>query len=155
MTFLILRVLLRPTRLSFKPPQGSHPERSASQIYRLTEGLWRGVEGPRRCLIYPCCSKLLDHRGRPPFFPGAENQELPSILPCPAPTSTFSASMQARFTLASPATCISVSCNIRRARGKGSLRPLAARNRSTLKARKYSHCCRASVAEKLRAAWVE
>ena len=26
-------------------------ERSASQIYRITEGLWRGVEGPRRCLL--------------------------------------------------------------------------------------------------------
>src|ERR1700739_2945895 len=28
-------------------PQSRHPERSASQIYRLTEGLWRAVEGPR------------------------------------------------------------------------------------------------------------
>ena len=34
------------------------------------------------------------------FFPGAENQELASILLCPAPTSTFSAAIQARFTLA-------------------------------------------------------
>ena len=34
-----------------KLPQGRHPERSASQIYRLTEGLWRAVEGPRRCLL--------------------------------------------------------------------------------------------------------
>src|ERR1700678_1281048 len=32
-----------------KLPQGRHPERSASQIYRLTEGFWRGVEGPRVC----------------------------------------------------------------------------------------------------------
>jgi hypothetical protein len=34
-----------------KLPQGRHPERSASQIYRLPEGLWRAVEGPRRCLL--------------------------------------------------------------------------------------------------------
>jgi hypothetical protein len=34
-----------------KLPQGRHPERSASQIYRLTEGSWRAVEGPRRCLL--------------------------------------------------------------------------------------------------------
>jgi hypothetical protein len=34
---------------SLKLPQGRHPERSASQIYRLTEGFWRGVEGPRVC----------------------------------------------------------------------------------------------------------
>src|ERR1700684_3605872 len=36
---------------SVKLPQGRHPERSASQIYHLTEGLWRAVEGPRRCLL--------------------------------------------------------------------------------------------------------
>jgi hypothetical protein len=28
-------------------PQNRHPERSASQIHRLTQRLWRGVEGPR------------------------------------------------------------------------------------------------------------
>jgi hypothetical protein len=33
------------------PPQTRHPERSASQIDRVTQSLWRGVEGPRRCLI--------------------------------------------------------------------------------------------------------
>src|SRR5271163_2867791 len=33
------------------PPQSRHPERSASHIYRITEGLWRGVEGPRQCLL--------------------------------------------------------------------------------------------------------
>jgi hypothetical protein len=37
-------------------------ERSASQIDRVTQRLWRGVEGPRRCLIYPCCSELFHHR---------------------------------------------------------------------------------------------
>ena len=32
-------------------PQNRHPERSASPIDRLTQSLWRGVEGPRRCLF--------------------------------------------------------------------------------------------------------
>jgi hypothetical protein len=41
-----------------------HPERSASPIDRVTQRLWRGVEGPRRCLIYPCCSELFHHRVR-------------------------------------------------------------------------------------------
>ncbi len=26
-------------------------ERSAARIYRITDGLWRAVEGPRRCLL--------------------------------------------------------------------------------------------------------
>jgi hypothetical protein len=59
-------------------------------------------------------------------FPLAENQELASILLRPAAPSTFSEAIQARFTLASPATCICASCNIRRARWKVSLRPMAA-----------------------------
>src|ERR1700760_3432326 len=33
------------------PPQNRHPERSASPIYRITQDLWRVVEGPRRCLL--------------------------------------------------------------------------------------------------------
>ena len=48
----------------FVLPQNRHPERSASQLDRVTQHLWRGVEGPRRCLIYPCCSELFDHRRR-------------------------------------------------------------------------------------------
>ena len=44
-----------------KLPQNRHPERSASQIDCVTQCLWRGVEGPRRCLFYPCCSELFDH----------------------------------------------------------------------------------------------
>jgi len=32
-------------------PQNRHPERSAAQIDRVTQPLWRGVEGPRRVLI--------------------------------------------------------------------------------------------------------
>ena len=50
--------------------------------------------------------------GPPRFFPGAENRELVSI--CPAPKSTYSAAIQARFTSAVPATCISVSCRMTR-----------------------------------------
>jgi hypothetical protein len=45
-----------------KIPKNRHPERSASRIYRVTQRLWRGVEGPRRCLSYPCCSDFFDHR---------------------------------------------------------------------------------------------
>jgi hypothetical protein len=33
------------------PPQTRHPERSAARIYRVSQLLWRAVEGPRRCLI--------------------------------------------------------------------------------------------------------
>src|SRR5271170_7684855 len=54
-----------------KLPQNRHPERSASQIDRVTQRLWRGVEGPRRCLFYPCCSELFDHRS--PTTGTAEN----------------------------------------------------------------------------------
>jgi hypothetical protein len=48
------------------PPQNRHPERSASPIDCETQCLWRGVEGPRRCLFHPCCSELFNHRS--PFF---------------------------------------------------------------------------------------
>src|SRR5271156_1933010 len=66
-----------------KLPQNRHPERSASQIDRVTQRLWRGVEGPGRCLFSPCCSELFNHRAAPGgprygFFPGDENQELAS-----------------------------------------------------------------------------
>jgi hypothetical protein len=27
-------------------------------MYRVPQRLWRGVEGPRRCLSRPCCSEL-------------------------------------------------------------------------------------------------
>jgi hypothetical protein len=36
---------------NFHPQQRRHPERSATQTYRITDGLRRGVEGPRRCLL--------------------------------------------------------------------------------------------------------
>src|SRR6267143_1891443 len=60
-------------------PQDRHPERSASRIYRLTEGLQRVVEGPRGCLSYLCCSDLFNRRSPhlavpPRSFPGAENK---------------------------------------------------------------------------------
>ena len=45
-------------------PQTRHPERSASQIDRVTQHLWRGVEGPRLRLSYPCCSELFDTEAR-------------------------------------------------------------------------------------------
>ena len=31
--------------------QSRHPERSASQICRITKGFMRGVEGPRQCFL--------------------------------------------------------------------------------------------------------
>jgi triphosphoribosyl-dephospho-CoA synthase len=45
--FLDLSVLLHTQPDVFNPPQSRHPERSASQIYRIPLDLWRGVEGPR------------------------------------------------------------------------------------------------------------
>jgi hypothetical protein len=39
-------------------PQNRHPVRSASPIDCVTQRLWRGVEGPRRCLSYPFCSEF-------------------------------------------------------------------------------------------------
>src|SRR3984957_9140915 len=53
---------------SSKSPENRHPERSASQIYRVTQRLWRGVEGPRRCLFYLCCSELFNHSTQPDSF---------------------------------------------------------------------------------------
>src|ERR1700733_13737553 len=63
-TFSIFSRFLHPTRCFKFPPKRRHPERSASQIYRITEDLWRGVEGPRGFLSYPCCLKLLDDEAR-------------------------------------------------------------------------------------------
>src|SRR5258708_21267261 len=40
-----------PTSCISSPRQSRHPERSASQIYRKQRAFWRGVEGPRRCLL--------------------------------------------------------------------------------------------------------
>ena len=54
--FFDLFVFFAPDQMLFNPLQKGvilrgGVERSASQIYRITEGLWRGVEGPRRCLL--------------------------------------------------------------------------------------------------------
>jgi len=61
--------LRRPDVFQF-PPKRRHPERSASQIYRITEGLWRGVEEPvpsvaegtPAMLVGRCSSELSGHR---------------------------------------------------------------------------------------------
>jgi hypothetical protein len=72
---------------------------------------------------------------RPRSFPGREQELLASChvrqlhLHSRQP-------IGARLTLASPATCICASCNIRRARGKVSLRPMAASACSTLRVMK-------------------
>src|ERR1700691_6606806 len=53
-----------------KLPQGRHPERSASQIYRLTEGFWRAIEEPvpsvaegtPTMLVSRCSPELSSHQ---------------------------------------------------------------------------------------------
>jgi len=50
-TFSIFRVFCTRNRKFFNPRQNRHPERSAAPIYPISNGLWRGVEGPRRCLL--------------------------------------------------------------------------------------------------------
>ncbi len=58
--------------------------------------------------------------GRPTtVFPWGREQEQLASCYAPAAPSTFSAATQARFTLASPATCICASCNIRRGKLEG------------------------------------
>jgi hypothetical protein len=47
------------------PRQIRHPERSASQIYRVNSTWRRGVEGPQGSLSYPCCSPPFSHRSPP------------------------------------------------------------------------------------------
>jgi hypothetical protein len=74
-------------------PQNRHPERSASQIDRVTQSLWRGVEGPRRRLIAHAALSF-STTGPARFFPGIENQDLASILLSPAPTPTFSGAIK-------------------------------------------------------------
>jgi hypothetical protein len=38
-------------RVFFTRPKKRHPERSAAQPHPIMDGVWRGVEGPRRCLL--------------------------------------------------------------------------------------------------------
>ena len=74
---------------SSRLPQNRHPERSASQIYRVTQRLWRGAEEPvlsvaegtSAVLIFPILFGAFqlpspDRVAPLRFFPGAENQEL-------------------------------------------------------------------------------
>jgi hypothetical protein len=67
----------------------------------VTDCLVRGVEGPRRCLFYPCRSELFNHRSphpadSPRSVPEAENKGLPAaryarryIYILGSPTGTF------------------------------------------------------------------
>jgi hypothetical protein len=79
---------------SLKLPKNRHPERSASQIYRMIQRLAARSRRTSAMLILPVLFGAFHppspHRAGPPrSFPGAENQELASVLLCPAPTSTF------------------------------------------------------------------
>jgi hypothetical protein len=50
-TFWHFRPSCTSIQLYCKPQQSRHPERSASQIHRITRALLRGVEGPRQCFL--------------------------------------------------------------------------------------------------------
>jgi hypothetical protein len=54
--------------------QNRHPERSASQTDRVTQCLWRGVEGPRRCLITHA-ARSFSTTGPATVRPGANNHK--------------------------------------------------------------------------------
>ena len=60
---------------SSKLSQNRHPERSASQIDRVKQRLWRGVEGPRRCLSTHAAGSFTT-TGLNTVFPGAEKHLL-------------------------------------------------------------------------------
>jgi hypothetical protein len=63
-TFSIFRAPAFPTSCMQAPKQSRHPERSASQIYRVTKGFVARSRRISAVLIYPCCSELFDHRTR-------------------------------------------------------------------------------------------
>ena len=101
----------------FIPPQSRHPERSAARIYRITDGLWRAVEGPRRCLLadalpsFPATNDSPNRAKPARSLPGAPRRfivGLPSILPWRGsrrtPSILLAYAVQARFTSASPAS---------------------------------------------------
>ena len=52
------------------PKQSRHPERSAARIYRITDGLWRGVEEPvpsvaeatPAMIVIRCSSEFSSHK---------------------------------------------------------------------------------------------
>jgi hypothetical protein len=88
-----------------KLPQNRHPERSASQILSRDPVLVARSRRTSAVLISPMLLGAFQspspHRAGPlRFFPRGREQK-----------TTFAAAIQARFTLSSPATYISVSCN--------------------------------------------
>jgi hypothetical protein len=80
----------KATRQSLDLCQNSHknrhPERSASQIDRIKQRLWRGVEGPRHCLAYRCSSGIFDHRS--PRTRSFRQYALPLLKKAPRCTAT-------------------------------------------------------------------
>ncbi len=63
------------------PPQDRHPERSASQIYRIMEGSMARSQRTPAMLVDKCSSELSGHRSPhpadpPPVFPSGREQEL-------------------------------------------------------------------------------
>src|ERR1700720_5038721 len=87
----------------------------------MTQRSVRGVEGPQGYSSYPCCSYPFQHRSphladRHGFPRGREQKG--SVLLCTAATFTSWAAIQARFSLASPATCIFALRSIRSRRGE-------------------------------------
>jgi hypothetical protein len=122
-------------------PQNRHPERSASQIYRVTQRLMARSPRTPRVLILPMLlgafQPLNPALGGPAtVFRWGREQELLASCYGRGLHLHSRQPIQAPFTLASPATCISVSCNIRKTRWKVSLRPMAASACSTLRVRK-------------------
>ena len=65
------------------PPQRRHPERSVSQIYRITEGFMRAVQGPRHP-VGRCSPELSGHKPQGKLkshSPRAEPRDLLTALP--------------------------------------------------------------------------
>jgi hypothetical protein len=89
-SFLLIYPGFRPIganlfRMFFlKLPQTRHPERSASQIDRVTQRLWRGVEGPRRCV-----KKLNLIRTSDRVWVRSEMREIPIDKVSPVGTRSF------------------------------------------------------------------
>ena len=79
-----------------KDPEGAYPTHAVRTLSNTEAHSWRISHG----------------------LPPGPRTRTGSILLCPAATSTFSAAIQACFTLALPATYICASCNIRRASGR-------------------------------------
>src|ERR1700722_21002975 len=63
-TFSIFSRFLHPTRCFESPPKRRHPERSASQIYRIKEGFMARSRRTPAMLVCRCSSELSGHRLR-------------------------------------------------------------------------------------------